>query len=239
MATIVVFDDEPSCLTQMHQLIEREAPQDDARTILEAVNLDELRGILASGMHIDILVADITMPECQPSGIDVVREMFPPASGTQIIYTSGDLGQAPEVYATPHLYFLLKPIDTGKLREALERSYAALPLARPAMLRIKCGHKDRLINASLIRYLESNLHKVSVHCGDTTYVTYARLDDLQKQLPAHFSRCHRSYLVNLTYVSSFEESETRLHDGTVIPVSRRRSRTMQRDLLAFLATLEG
>lgn len=239
MATIVVFDDEPSCLARIHQLIEQEAPQDGARTILEAKNLNELKAILASGRHIDILVADITMPEGQPSGIDVVREMFPPASGTQIIYTSGDLGQATEVYATQHLYFLLKPINANKLHEALERSYAALPLARPAMLRIKCGHKDRLVNSSLIRYLESNLRKVSVHCGDTTYITYARLDDLQQRLPAHFSRCHRSYLVNLAYVSSLEESEVRLHDGTVIPVSRRRSRTTQRDLLAYLATLEG
>lgn len=239
MATIIVFDDEPAYLARIHQLIEREAPQDSARTILEAASLNELKDILASGVHIDILVADITMPEGQPSGIDVVRELFPPSSGTQIIYTSGDLGQAPEVYATQHLYFLLKPIDAGKLREALERAYAALPQTRPAMLRIKCGHKHRLVNAAHIRYLESNLRKVCVHCGNTTYTTYARLDDLQEQLPAHFSRCHRSYLVNLAYVSALEETEARLHDGTVIPVSRRRSRTAQRDLLTYLATLEG
>ncbi|MDO4806046.1 MAG: LytTR family DNA-binding domain-containing protein [Coriobacteriales bacterium] len=239
MATIVVFDDEPAYLARIHQLIEQEAPQDGTRTILEAASLGELKDILASGVHIDILVVDITMPEGQPSGIDVVRELFPPSSGTQIIYTSGDLGQAPEVYATQHLYFLLKPIDAGKLHEALERAYAALPQSRPAMLRIKCGHKHRLVNANLIRYLESNLRKVCVHCGNTTYTTYARLDDLQEQLPAHFSRCHRSYLVNLAYVSALEETEARLHDGTVIPVSRRRSRTAQRDLLTYLATQEG
>ncbi len=239
MATIVVFDDEPSFLARIHQLIEQEAPQDGARTILMAENLNELRDILASGTHIDILVADINMPEGQPSGIDVVRGMFPPTSGTQIIYTSGDLWQAPEVYATQHLYFLLKPIDPSKLHEALERAYAALPQAKPDMLRIKCGHKDRLVNASHIHYLESNLHKVLVHCGSKTYTTYARLDDLQNQLPAYFSRCHRSYLVNLAYVRSFEQLEMQLHDDTLIPVSRRRSRQVQHDLLAYLATMEG
>ncbi len=239
MATIVVLDDEASFRTRIHQLIEQEAPRDDARTILEAGSLDELNDILASNTHVDILLADIHMSEGQPSGIDIVQGLFPPASGTQIIYTSGDLWQAPEVYATQHLYFLLKPIDTSKLHEALERAYAALPQTGSDMLRIKCGHKDRLVNIARIRYLESNLHKVSVHCGNTTYTTYARLDDLQGQLPACFCRCHRSYLVNLAYVRSFEQLEMQLHDGTTVPVSRRRSHQVQHDLLAYLASSKG
>lgn len=236
MATIVVLDDDPQCLARLHSLVDDCAPQGADYVILEASCLNDLLDILTSESHIDILISDIKMPEGSPSGIDIVQSLFPPSSGTQIIYTSADLSQATEVYRTNHLYFLLKPIDPIKLQDALRRAFVALPTQRPAMLSVTCDHKKRLISVSSIQYLESYLHKVLIHCGKRTFQTYARLDDLQKQLPPHFSRCHRSYLINLAYLSSYEGLEACLHDGTSIPVSRRQSRTLQHDLLAYLGS---
>jgi DNA-binding LytR/AlgR family response regulator len=175
------------------------------------------------------------MGEGNLSGIDIVQRYFPPASGTQIIYMSGYLSQATEVYRTDHVYFLLKPIDPHKLRDALGKAYASLAVASPCMLHIVSDHRDRLVNPNTIRYLESNLHKVSVHCGPVVYDIYAKLDDIQEQLSCDFSRCHRSYLVNLAFVSRLDEHELYLHDGTTLPVSRRRAREVQRDLLMFLS----
>ncbi|MBR3318266.1 MAG: response regulator transcription factor [Atopobiaceae bacterium] len=236
MATIAVFDDDASSLARIRELVEQCAPEDDQRVILEASTVQELAEILSQGTHIDILISDIMMGDEQPSGIDVVQQLFPPSSGTQVIYASGYLTQATEVYRTNHVYFLLKPIDPEKLSDALRRAYAALPAAQPPMLRIKVGHKEHLIAVSSIRYIESNMHKVTVHCGTKSFVAYARLDDLEAQLPSWFTRCHRSFLVNLCYAKSLQKSELLLLDGTSLPVSRRREREVQRDLLAFLSS---
>ena len=235
MANIVMLDDDAASLAHTRELIETCVPADPGLTVLEARDLAEFKAILATGMHVDILVTDIMMGENQPSGIDVAGSLFPASSGTQVIYMSGYLTQATEVYQTDHVYFLLKPIDPEKLRDALRRAYEALPATRPAMLRIKTGHQERLLRASAISYLESALHKVQVHCGGQTLETYARLDDLQAQLPATFSRCHRSFLVNLAHVASLERDELLLHDGTAIPVSRRRAHQVQHDLLRHLS----
>lgn len=239
MATIVLFDDDACTLRRTRELVEQEAPYDSSRSIHEATTLDELLAIMSSVQHVDILVSDIMMGEGKPSGIDVVQKLFPASSGTQVIYVSGYLSQAPEVYRTNHVYFLLKPIDPNKLRDALQRAYASLgstaSLGSSRMLRISVGHRDHLINPRAIQYLESELHKVHVHCGKDVYTTYAKLDDLQLQLPSTFVRCHRSILVNLAYVSSLDERDVRLRDGTVLPVSRRKARDVQRSLLAFVA----
>ena len=40
---------------------------------------------------------------------------------------------------------------------------------------------------------------------------------------------------NLAYVRSLSESNLLLHDGTVIPTSRRRAKQAQRDMLAHLS----
>lgn len=235
MANIVVLDDDMDNLRHTCALVEQVAPKDAARKVYTATSPDELRSVVASIPHVDIFISDVMMPDDQPSGIDVVEQLFPASSGTQVIYVSGFLNQAMEVYRTEHLYFLLKPLDPEKLRDALQKAYAALSARAPRMLRITSDHKEHMIRANSIRYIESNLHKASVHCGATTYVTYAKLDDLQAQLPSSFSRCHRSYLVNLAYVSALDKQELRLHDGTTIPVSRQRTNDVKSDLLAFIA----
>ena len=235
MITVAILDDEQQSLRRTHSLVEQSMPTGIESTIFEVSSPTELAA-LASSMQIDILVADIVMPDDQPSGIDAVEQLFPEQCDTQIIYMSGYLEQAPEVYRTPHVYFLMKPIDTERLREALERACTTLQKTRPPMLRIKSGHHDRLINTASISYIESNLHKATVHSRTGNYVTYVRLDDLQQQLPASFTRCHRSFLVNLAYVTSLEDNELVLHDGTAIPISRRRARQVQRDMLAYLSS---
>jgi len=235
MVTIVLFDDNQHNLAELRKQVERQFPQGTPYTILEASSYDELMRILATSASVDILITDIVTPEGEPSGIEVVQRLFPPESGTQVIYTSGYLEQATEVYQTNHLYFLLKPIDPAKLRDALAKATSALTHRVPKMLRIKVGRRDQLVNVATITYLESSLHKVTVHTRVRDFETYARLDELQAQLPTSFSRCHRSYLVNLSCVSSLDESVLTLHDGTTLPVSRRRMRQVQHDLLAYVS----
>lgn len=236
MLTIVIFDDDILSLSQTHVLVEKSLPADIDHTIRLATNIDELEAVVSSEARIDILFCDIAMPEGRPSGIDIVQQLFPPESGTQVIYISGYLELAPEVYRTNHLYFLLKPIDPAKLTDAIGKALAQLSSRQPTMLRIKCGHRDQLVSASIIRYIESNLHKATINCGSKSFETYAKLDDLQTQLPAFFSRCHRSFLVNLSFVKSLSESELHLTDGTTLPVSRRRAHQVQHDLLAHITS---
>jgi DNA-binding LytR/AlgR family response regulator len=237
MLNIVIFDDDPMQATLQRHKVEKVLPPDLDVAFFEVNDADALRDLVASGLAIDILLADVMMPEGAPSGIELVRELFPPSSGTQVIFVSGFLDQATEVYAADHLYFLLKPIDSDKLADALSRALAAIEKRRqrPTMLRIKTGRKERLINARTITYLESGLHRVTVHTLDGSYETYAKLDDLAAQLPRGFTRCHRSFLVNLAQVSALNNDSLTLRDGTEVPISRRRQLQTQRDLLLHLA----
>ena len=234
MVNIVIFDDNQKSATDLHEQVERLIPLNCDHHITEVVSLDALLEMLAAGQYIDLFISDIVMPEGQPSGIDVVRRLFPPNSGTQVIYVSGYLDQALEVYPTNHLYFLLKPVDDEKLAEALTLALSAVDRQRPRMIRIKIGHREQLIHPSTIVFLESNLRKVTVFCKNAQFETYAKLNDLMTQLPEGFVRCHRSYIVNLAYVMSLDMDIITLFDGTNIPVSRRRSKEVQHALLAHI-----
>jgi len=235
MITLAILDDDPQSLSSLHSLVNQQLPEDLSFQVFPTSSQDELEALLKRGIQIDILITDVIMPEGQPSGIDVVQSLFPPECGTQIIYTSGFMEQALEVYATKHVYFLLKPIEPQKLSDALYKAIEALPRHAPSMLRIKTGYKERLINTSTITYIESRLHKATVYTHAAAYETYAKLDDIQQELPSSFTRCHRSYLVNLAFIISLNETDLVLHDGTTIPISRRHVKQVQRDMLGYLS----
>lgn len=235
MISIVIFDDNPQSAADLCAQVELLLPGSLPHRTTTLTTLASLKAFLAAKEQIDILISDVIMPDGQPSGIDIVRTLFPEGSGTQVIYVSGYLEQSLEVYPTNHLYFLLKPVEQDRLKEALDLALSAIDRRRPSMLRIKMGHKEQLINTATIVYLSSNLRKVTVHCKTNKFETYAKLDDLMSQLPECFVRCHRSYIVNLTYAVSLKEDSIQLYNGITLPVSRRRAKDVQHALLARIS----
>lgn len=234
---IVIFDDEEQAVSVTRSHVEAyfESKNRADFAFYEARNLDELDSLLGKLPTIDILFADIVFPDSPQSGIEAVAQRFPANCDTEIIYISGFIKQALEVYSTAHIYFLLKPIDDDKLAEALDIALMNQKKRAPHMLCVKAGQKKRLINPSSIVYLESNLRKVTVHCrGGISRETYAQLEDLVDQLPASFCRCHRSFAVNLACVKSLSDTSVELSDGTTLPVSRRRAKDTQAAMLSFV-----
>lgn len=234
MTNIVILDDDRENASDLSERVDLTLSDGRPHHITVVSTFDELADTLASREQVDIFITDIVMPEGQPSGIEVVRRYFPASSGTQVIYVSGYLDQALEVYPSNHIFFLLKPIDNAKLEEALNLALSSIERSKPTMLRVKSGHKEKLVNVTSIRYLRSNLRKVTIFCRNDEIETYARLDEVSSQLPSEFVRCHRSYVVNLAQVSSLQEDHALLHDGTHVPVSRRRVKDVQRALLAYI-----
>jgi len=234
MANIVILDDDPENAADLYEKVGRLLGSNHSHHIRIISTFRELVDILMSKERVDVLITDIVMPEGQPSGIDIVRRLFPTGSSTQVIYVSGFLDQALEVYPSNHLFFLLKPVDDNKPEEALDLALSSAERSRPYMLRIKVSHKERLVNAATISFLRSELRKITIFTKSGNIETYAKLDDLAPQLPDSFVRCHRSYIVSLAYASSLQEDRVLLRDGTRIPVSRRRAKDVQRALLAYI-----
>lgn len=57
-----------------------------------------------------------------------------------------------------------------------------------------------------ISYFESSAKKVALvqHSSPTKYYFTAKLDDIQKQVPTFFLRCHQSFLVNMNCIRFFD-----------------------------------
>lgn len=89
---------------------------------------------------------------------------------------------------------------------------------------VKMLNKQYLIKADNIQWIQSASNYVLLHCGDRSYPMRQTLSGLAAQLdPAQFVRVHRTAVVNISRVRSFQDSgdlKLDLLDGTSVPVSK-------------------
>ena len=85
-----------------------------------------------------------------------------------------------------------------------------------------------------IVYIEAAVHNTELHTEDKCYVVREGINAWKERLPEEaFCSCHRSYLVNLLYVSHLEKEAVILDDGRQIPLSRKNSKDVNRAFIRF------
>lgn len=167
------------------------------------------------------------------SGIDEVERLVLGA-GTQVIYMSAYDVYHTQVYRTPHVCYLRKPLRKDDVEVALDLALRRLALQADRPLRFQTRGAQRVVRPQEILYLESDLRLVRVHLRGEAVEAYGKLSDLARLLPDRFVRCHQSFLVNLDYVASLDAATLRLTDGSELPVSRRHRAAVRDALFAHV-----
>lgn len=112
-------------------------------------------------------------------------------------------------------------LSTDRLKHVLVQAASHIVEWVNRPLCVSAGNIVHLIAPSEIRYVESDRRVLHVHAA-TTIDTYATIGRLVELLPSSFVQCHKSYLVNLEYVSAFTGERIILVTGESVPVSQRR-----------------
>ena len=204
MYTVAVVDDDLRQCRILADMI-ADAPF-SSFDILTFQSVPDLESFQAHHGPVDICLMDVRMDD------DAGR-----------FYVTGYVEYATPVYETPHVYFLLKPVQAEQLYAALGKALERLASQTGAYLPVTCGGAVRRLPVGKIIYLESNRRKVIVHMVDDTVETYAKLSDFEDQLPPNFVRSHMSFLVNMNYLEWVDGKTATLSTGIQLPVSRQRS----------------
>lgn len=181
---------------------------------------------------VDIVFLDINLDRC--SGIDVAKRIKKMFRHIRIIFVTGFLEYSGKIFEIRPTYFLAKPIKKSDMLKALLRAKAELEE--------ECKHSITLVSKGLIArfpfthviYIESNARKLAVYLTDDRVEVYAKLTDIEKQMPDYFVRCHQSYIVNMEYVKYLNQNTFQMNNGTQIPISQSRLKTVKEQFLKML-----
>lgn len=162
----------------------------------------------------------------QTEGLRLVRRQY---DGAMVLLIA-EAADSPLSYLRPGIApdaLLLRPIQESQLkmvnREFVESYFEKTTekTARNSFL-VDTREERTLVPYSHIYYFEAREKKLFLRTRYTEYAFYGTIDSLEKQLPAPFRRCHRSYIVNFDKIVRLIPSENTLElgDQTMVPVSR-------------------
>lgn len=228
MIKCIAIDDEPLALRQITGYISKTPSLELAASFSDSVSaLDFL-----STNSVDLVFVDINMPEM--SGLDFVRQLDGRA---MVVFTTAYSEYAIDGFRLEAVDYLLKPFTLEDLQRAAAKVVSLVELLRLAeskeetnrseaesdgkeFISVKADYKTTLVRIADIVYIESEGEYVRLHLKDgSTIMTLFRLKNMESSLPSEqFMRVHRSYIVNLRYITSYAKGRVFLPDGEDIPI---------------------
>lgn len=213
---IAICDDDPQASSLLYQDITKIAeeqlnlPQKKEPSLAPVLTRadiytdpDELL-FAAETEHYDLAFVDIELGD--KSGIKLSNRLLQLHPGIQIIFFSGYDDYYLDVYNVDHIYFLKKPVDSDRLRTALQTAQRRIQSLQDKFLMISNKQGVFRIPLQDILFLEKSRRLILIHTADgEVYKTYGKFSDFEDSLNALFFQCHTSYIVNFRYVSEMTD----------------------------------
>lgn len=244
MKIAVIDDERPARGELIHQIMEvlpdstiQEA--DSGASALE----------LISSQPFDLLFIDINLNDMEGTTLAAAAQKILPDA--QIVFATAYSQYAVKAFELGVDNYILKPFDPDRVRRVLEkcrRSAASAASAAPAAsaspaasalssdrLAINTNRKILLLDIRQIVYLETEGRGCILHTTAGKYNDNQLLGEFEKRLNPHgFYRIHKSYLVNLNYISElFPWANNSLalkmqgFERDILPVSREKVKNLR------------
>ncbi len=207
----LLVDDEPPAI----ELLETYIDMIDQLEIVGRTHSAVKAFDMLKELQIDLMFLDIQMPVL--NGIDFIKTLVNPPA---IILTTAYREYALDGYDLDIVDYLLKPIPFDRFLKAVDRfrSRPSLRFVPTKVLKEKEGHVYFNINKTKhkvflneISYLESLKDYVKIHLVNSHLVVKGNLGTILKMLPEDsFLRVHRSFVVSLEKITSFNQSGVNL-----------------------------
>lgn len=178
----------------------------------------------------DLLLLDIEMGDM--NGMELAKKLRAKGDMLPVIFITGFSEYIGDGYDVEALHYLIKPVDKQKLFQVLDRYVCRRKTDNRIILPSDDG--SVLISVDDIVYLEAYGKKtlITLNSGEEITCT-SGLSAVSEKVEQGFVSCHRSYVVNIGYISSISKTEVTLDSGKKIPLSRRSYNAVNRAFIAY------
>ena len=182
--------------------------------------------------HYHLLFLDIYMK--QLNGVETARTLREQDENCAIVFVTTSPEHAVDGFNVNALHYLLKPITAAQLDTVFQR-LTRLQKKEPAYITVRSQRLEVRCNVDEIVFAEIYDKLCLIHTKTNTIQTYTPLDEIERQVPVNlFLRCHRSYLVNMSYITRMEDTQFTVHDKHLIPIRKNDRQTLKQLYLDYL-----
>lgn len=158
-------------------------------------------------------------------GIETARRLRRRHRHAFIIFISDHALFVEESYELNAYHYLIKPFSRYKIHKLLNELFMKIHYQNRHSIMVPSGDYTQKISFDQIVYIEVLKHQIVYHLvHNKTMVNWGSLKDLEQTLikDKRFIKCHRSYIINLDFVTKIGEGALTLLDTKEIPISRKR-----------------
>ena len=170
---------------------------------------------------VDLILLDVEMPEV--NGMDFMRHLMHPPL---VIFITSHLNFAAESYELNAVDYLVKPFSTPRFMQAIEKASLkfnekeALTSSRDNnFFFIRENNQYVKVEIDKILYLNSLQNYTQIITDNQIHTTLMTLTELEEHVPSVFLRVHRSYIVNISKITSISRTELFINEHQ-IPIAR-------------------
>lgn len=156
------------------------------------------------------------------NGIEFARMLRQMGYRGDIVFCTTSKEWAFDTFSAFPTGYLLKPIVRNKLKDLL-RHITEKDRKQPAVVFKTADGEKITVSISHISYIEVFRTELDVHCGSEVKTCVGSLTEVLKQLPeSEFYRSHRSYIVNLGFVTKMSKYSFTMQNGDKVTIAKNR-----------------
>lgn len=219
---IAICDDDKGTCVELEEII-RKADIENTKMHIDTYHDGE--GLLkdfTNGYIFDIIYLDIELPGLNGVRVgEVLREQLH-KHRLDLIFISQKGSYCEQLFDLEPRRFYRKPLDETKILLDLKKIIKEKSDYPQSVWYENNGREYRIFLDDVL-YVEAREKKVyATDCRGQIIVLKKTLTEWEDIFcKGHFLRCHKSFLVNMDYVSSYSRTEFVMSNGTSIPIGRK------------------
>lgn len=229
---VAIVDDRAEDRAELRVLLSRYAKE--RGLLITCDEYDSAEAFLAQAVpgEVQLLFLDIYMGEL--SGMEAARQVCSIDPECRLVFFTTSHLHAVESYEVRAAYYLTKPLEYGRLCQALDQSCQNL-LLDSRRIEVHAGGVPLSILLSEIIFTDCYAGCPRLHLKNRIIVTDERASEIFATLSEdeRFLNCNRNLLVNMEYISMALKDDFLLSGGERVPIRQRGCASVKWEFLAY------
>lgn len=228
---IAICDDNSIMRERLRALLEEYYQSLDVIIEQFASGEDICQTVSSQPDRFDCIFMDIEMPGID--GMTAARRIRAFNKKVPVIFLTSYSEFAADGYEVNAFRYLTKPVDEGKLIEALDKLKSKG--SSEGKVIVFDGKKEVVLSYEDIIYIKSENVYLRFYTAEGSFLVRQKMKTQIGSLPAlYFMQVHRSYVINLNHVASFDGRNVTMDQGDLVPVSDKWKSELPARLAAYL-----
>lgn len=230
---VAICDDNLNIVDEVKNLLDEYALSKNLS--LDISTFNDGQAVLESNEKFNIAILDVEMPGC--NGIELGKILREKNRHIVLMYITSHKKYLDEALNLNAARFFEKPIDSKRFYDGLDNALKRIDNTTIKFF-LKGNNASVRINAGDIIYVEIEPighRKTKVVTEEKTYISSNKIAFWEEHLISSlFVKTHKSYIINMEYITKYENNTLQLDGKYNIPISRNYQSSVHKAFIRYM-----